>query len=304
MRDNPSPLMMHSPQIPQYATFQQSPPQGKKESQRGPSALVGIKEEKLPPSSVMRSEPFSPAMRQDSHKHPETKPTMPGHSQQRADMKPLESSRPVIRSSEQSGPPPSMQDKDKFRQEPKTPVAPKKDVKLKNMGSWASLAQKSTSAPSSGLKSSSDSFEQFRRAAREKEEREKALKAQAEQAEKDRQRREQENKMRGRDDEESMESARRSQEEPRRRSEQQQVQPPQQQHQTQSQPQNPAQPPSAPQPSQAPPQSPASSQSALDQQRELARRREQERRRREAMAATIDMNFQSDLMAIFEENLF
>ncbi len=148
-----------------------------------------------------------------------------------ADMKLHESSRPVIRSSEQSGPPPSKQDKEKFRQEPKTPVAPKKvqvggrdnficytfqwiqwfwnglfyvtmphnvssfgaqDVKLKNMGSWASLAQKSTSAPSSGLKSSSDSFEQFRRVAREKEEREKALKAQAEQAEKDRLRREQE----------------------------------------------------------------------------------------------------------------
>lgn len=41
-------------------------------------------------------------------------------------MKPLESSRPVIRSSEQSDPPPSMQDKEKFRHEPKTPVAPKK----------------------------------------------------------------------------------------------------------------------------------------------------------------------------------
>uniref|UniRef100_A0A8C1VVR1 Bromodomain containing 4 n=1 Tax=Cyprinus carpio TaxID=7962 RepID=A0A8C1VVR1_CYPCA len=296
MRDNPSPLMMHSPQISQYGLVHQSPPQAKKEPQQGPSVLGGIKEEKLPPSPVMRGEPFSPAMRQDPHKHPESKPTMP-------DMKPLESSRPVIRSSEQSGPPPSMQDKEKFKQEPKTPVAPKKDVKLKNMGSWASLAQKSTSAPSSGLKSSSDSFEQFRRVAREKEEREKALKAQAEQAEKDRLRREQE-KLRGRDEEDSIETSRRPQEEPRRRPEQQQVQPPQQQHQNQPQAQNPAQPPSAPQPSQGPPQSPAASQSALDQQRELARRREQERRRREAMAATIDMNFQSDLMAIFEENLF
>uniref|UniRef100_A0A8C1SIU5 Bromodomain containing 4 n=1 Tax=Cyprinus carpio TaxID=7962 RepID=A0A8C1SIU5_CYPCA len=306
MRDNPSPLMMHSPQMSQYALVHPSPPQvPKKEPQQGPSALGSIKEEKLPPSPVMRGEPFSPAMRQDPHKHPESKPTMPGHSQQKADMKPLESSRPVIRSSEQSGPPPSMQDKEKFKQEPKTPVAPKKvqDVKLKNMGSWASLAQKSTSAPSSGLKSSSDSFEQFRRAAREKEEREKALKAQAEQAEKDRLRREQE-KLRGRDEEDSIETSRRPQEEPRRRQEQQQVQPPQQQHQTQPPAQNPAQPPSAPQPSQGPPQSPAASQSALDQQRELARRREQERRRREAMAATIDMNFQSDLMAIFEENLF
>lgn len=60
------------------------------------------------------------------------------------------------------------------------------------MGSWASLAQKFTSAPLSAVKSSSDSFEQFRRAAREKEEREKALKAQAEQAERDKLRREQE----------------------------------------------------------------------------------------------------------------
>lgn len=41
-------------------------------------------------------------------------------------MKPLDTSRPVIRSSDQSGPPPTMPDKDKFKQEPKTPVAPKK----------------------------------------------------------------------------------------------------------------------------------------------------------------------------------
>lgn len=42
------------------------------------------------------------------------------------DMKPLDTSRPVIRSSDHSGPPPTMPDKDKFKQEPKTPVAPKK----------------------------------------------------------------------------------------------------------------------------------------------------------------------------------
>lgn len=41
-------------------------------------------------------------------------------------MKPLDTSRPVIRSSDHSGPPPTMPDKDKFKQEPKTPVAPKK----------------------------------------------------------------------------------------------------------------------------------------------------------------------------------
>ncbi|XP_060798545.1 bromodomain-containing protein 4 isoform X3 [Neoarius graeffei] len=313
LRENPSPLMIHSPQISQYPpVVHQSPPQNlqpKKEPQRGPPALGPLKEEKQPSSPVMRSESFSPPIRQEPHKQPENKTHIPGHGQQRPDMKPLDtSSRPVIRSSDQSGPPPTMPDKDKFKQEPKTPVAPKKvqDVKLKNMGSWASLAQRSTSTPSSAVKSSSDSFEQFRRAAREKEEREKALKAQAEQAEKDRLRREQE-KQRGRDDEDSMEVARRPHEEQRRRSEHQQAQapPPQQQHQAPSQtPNQQPQTPSATQPSQPPPQSPASSQSALDQQREMARRREQERRRREAMAATIDMNFQSDLMAIFEENLF
>ena len=60
------------------------------------------------------------------------------------------------------------------------PLSPSQEVKLKNMGSWASLAQRSQSTPTSAVRSSSDSFEQFRRAAREKE-REKQLKAQAEQ---------------------------------------------------------------------------------------------------------------------------
>ncbi|KAM9472796.1 bromodomain-containing protein 4-like isoform 7-T8 [Salvelinus alpinus] len=311
LRENPSPIMMHSPHLPQYPPItHQSPPhnlQPKKE-QRAPPALVGLKEEKLPPSPVMRGgEPFSPAMRQDPHKHPDchSKPSLPGHAQQ--NVKSMDSSRPVIRSSEPSAPPSSsLPDKDKFKQEPKTPVAPKKDVKLKNMGSWASLAQKPTSAPLSAVKSSSDSFEQFRRAAREKEEREKALKAQAEQAERDKLRREQE-KLRGRDrdDEDIVEpqqQSRRVHEEPRsRRLEQQQhIQAPQPQQQPQA-PAPQAQPAALPQPPQAPtPPQP----SAQDQQRELARRREQERRRREAMAATIDMNFQSDLMAIFEENLF
>lgn len=41
-------------------------------------------------------------------------------------MKSMDSSRPVIRSSEPSGPPPSLPDKDKFKQESKTPTAPKK----------------------------------------------------------------------------------------------------------------------------------------------------------------------------------
>ena len=42
----------------------------------------------------------------------------------------------------------------------------------------------------------------------------------------------------------------------------------------------------------------------LDQQRELAQKQEQKQRRREATASTVDVNFQSDLLSIFEENLF
>ncbi|XP_061567461.1 bromodomain-containing protein 4 isoform X2 [Cololabis saira] len=304
MRDNPSPLMMHSPQLPQYPPVShQSPPHNMQPKKRAPGNQGAIKEEKLPPSPVMR-EQFNPAARPDHLKHPENKPTQPGHGQQ--NVRSIDSSRPVIRSSEPSGPPSSLQEKDKFKHEPKTPIAPKKvqEVKLKNMGSWASLAQKSTSTPSSAVKSSSDSFEQFRRAAREKEEREKALKAQAEQAEKDRLRREQD-KLRGRDEEDLMEPSRRVHEEPRRRLEPQHVQTP---SQPQQQPQQQVQPEPQPAAIQQPPQPPTppqpSAQNPLDQQRELARRREQERRRREAMAATIDMNLQSELMAIFEENLF
>ena len=140
------------------------------------------------------------------------------------DLKPLDGSRPGSRLLDSPAPPCSQPDI-KVKQEPKTPIAPKKtqvcmrwkstphlvsplfsltfsfstflltspsfllllsqEVKLKNMGSWASLAQRSQSTPASSVRSSSDSFEQFRRAAREKEEREKQLKAQAEQARKE-----------------------------------------------------------------------------------------------------------------------
>ncbi|KAF1555510.1 Bromodomain testis-specific protein, partial [Eudyptes schlegeli] len=50
-------------------------------------------------------------------------------------------------------------------------------------------------------------------------------------------------------------------------------------------------------------QLPKAQQRALIQDRNLARKMEQERRRREAMACTIDMNLQSDIMASFEEYL-
>uniref|UniRef100_A0A4X2MER7 Bromodomain protein 4 C-terminal domain-containing protein n=2 Tax=Vombatus ursinus TaxID=29139 RepID=A0A4X2MER7_VOMUR len=280
----------------------QSPPQQnvqpKKQELRAASVvqsqpLVVVKEEKIH-SPIIRNEPFGPSLRQDPPKHPENIKA-PVHIPQRPEIKPLDVGRPVIRPPEQSAPPPVGQDKDKQKQEPKTPVAPKKDLKIKNMGSWASLVQKHPTTPSSTAKSSSDSFEQFRRAAREKEEREKALKAQAEHAEKEKERlRREQERMRSREEEDALEQARRAHEEVRRRQEQQQQRSEQQQPPV-------AAASSAPQAQSSQPQA---SQSMLDQQRELARKREQERRRREAMAATIDMNFQSDLLAIFEENLF
>ncbi|KAL7845077.1 hypothetical protein AOLI_G00232690 [Acnodon oligacanthus] len=152
------------------------------------------------------------------------------------------------------------------------------EMKVKSMGSWASLAQRPASSSSSGsslARSSSDSFEQFRRVAREKEERERALQAERER-ERERVRREHD-KLR----EEVYEEVHKVQCES--------LTPPQRPSQT---------PPPQPQ------AQPRSNTPTTDHQRELLRRREQERRRREAMAATIDMNFQSDLMAIFEENLF
>ncbi|NXW29228.1 BRDT protein, partial [Phaetusa simplex] len=50
-------------------------------------------------------------------------------------------------------------------------------------------------------------------------------------------------------------------------------------------------------------QLPKAQQHTVVQDRNLARKMEQERRRREAMACTIDMNLQSDIMASFEEYL-
>ncbi|XP_061882435.1 bromodomain-containing protein 4-like isoform X1 [Entelurus aequoreus] len=288
LRDSPSPLMMHSPLMPHFQTG--SPSQIKKNDQR--SNLVGVREEKPSHSPVLPPSPFSPAMRLDTQK-PESK--------HKLEVKSSDGSRSISRLPDTLVQPCPQQDT-KVKQESKTSVGPKRtpDVKLKNMGSWASLAQRSQSTPASAVRSSSDSFEQFRRAAREKEEREKQLKAQAEQA-----RREQE-KLR-RDDEDTVEHSRRTQDDGRRRHEQLQQQQQQQQSPLAATPpastpptQSPQAPPIQPP---APPPTSSAAQNALDQQREMARRREQERRRREA-TDTIDINFQSDLMASFEENLF
>lgn len=120
-----------------------------------------VKEEKMH-SPVIRNETFSPPLRQDPPKHPESiKPPahipqseserpggsageLPGKSATGrprgpaaqpltvtlvvagTEMKPMEGGRPVIRPPEQNAPPPGVQDKDRQKQEPKTPVAPKK----------------------------------------------------------------------------------------------------------------------------------------------------------------------------------
>ncbi|KAM9793067.1 bromodomain-containing protein 4-like [Neosynchiropus ocellatus] len=280
LREAPSPMMIHSPQMPLFHSGgQQSPTLNKKHDQR--PNMVTVKEEKASHSPVLPPSPFSPAMRVDSHK-----------TDNKQNLKPSDGPRSSSRLPDSLAPS-SFQQDSKIKQEPKTPTAQKKsqDVKLKNMGSWASLAQRSQFTQASTLRSSSDSFEQFRRAAREKEERERQMKAEQARREQEKQRR---------DDDESVEHTRRPQEDVRRRQETQSPlapTPPASTTPTHS----PQAPPSQ---TQAPPPSASTAQNALDQQRELARRREQERRRREAMADTIDINFQSDLMAIFEENLF
>ncbi|KAI4888193.1 hypothetical protein NFI96_018644, partial [Prochilodus magdalenae] len=251
-----------------------SPPVSSQQKKR-----VLVKQERLRSSPVSLSE------------------TKPSHSG--TDRKPVESL--GLRPSDVPTPPPSVQDK--IKHEAKTPIAPKKEMKMKSMGSWASLAQRPASSSGSSLaRSSSDSFEQFRRAAREKEERERALQAERERA-------------------------RREHHKPREEVSEEVRKPPSESH---------APPPQAiqtppPQPQAQPQAPPPSNTPSTDYQRKLLRMREQERRRREAvrhtahttkacmgvpdpvphtcmtdalMAATIDMNFQSDLMAIFEENLF
>ncbi|KAL4648753.1 bromodomain-containing protein 4-like [Arapaima gigas] len=291
LRKSPSPVMVQSPQVPQYPSIAHLSPshmqQPKKHALATPLSMPVKEEKDLSPPPVLRAEPFSPPLHLEPLKGLESKEPCPPRSELKAQEGLRTTGRPL-------DPTPS----DKVKSEVKTPVAPKKDVKLKNMGSWASLVQKPATAPSAAPRPSSDSFEQFRRAAREKEEREKALKAQAEQAERERLRREQD-KLRARDEDDTLEQTRRAHEEVCCR----QDPTPHVQGAQQAQLPTP-QPAQLPQTTTGPQTLPMAAQSPVDQQRELARRREQERRRREAMEATIDMNFQSDLMAIFEENLF
>lgn len=73
--------------------------------------MVGVKEEKASHSPVLPPSPFSPTLRQDLHK-PDTK-----------HLKTLEGPRPGPRLSDLAAPP---QQDSKIKQEPKTPIAPKK----------------------------------------------------------------------------------------------------------------------------------------------------------------------------------
>ncbi|GFU61516.1 bromodomain-containing protein 2 [Nephila pilipes] len=178
------------------------------------------------------------------------------------------------------------------------PTTKKVESKLKNFGSWSSLAQTAANSPStsnatSALKSNAtmDSFQQFKNKAREKADKQRQLveqqelrRHQKEQAEKERIRLERE-RLRAQEEEEALERARR----------------------TQQQQQKEVSVANKTQENRSPPgvnaNSPAAPQTTAISEREELRRLEQEKRRREARASHIDMNRQSDIMATFEENL-
>ncbi|XP_078416907.1 bromodomain-containing protein 3-like [Cetorhinus maximus] len=168
----------------------------------------------------------------------------------------------------------------KLTLEAKTSLVPKKEIEVKNANSWASLGKMMITTPSI-IKSSSESFKLFRKAAIEKEQREKALKAQEEMKRCHLEQTESEQKkmaseqQREKEKESIVEESQRAQDEVDEKCAEQKMQ---DEHEAQ--------------------------QESLEKERELARKKEQERRRREAMATTIDMNLQSDIMATFEENLY
>ncbi|XP_049270060.1 bromodomain-containing protein 3 isoform X9 [Rhipicephalus sanguineus] len=173
------------------------------------------------------------------------------------------------------------------QQQQQHPVAPHStatrkqsgESKLKNYGSWSSLAQSAANSPGQALKTAQvkDSFQQFKKQAREKMDKQRQLfeaqeqRRQRELAEKERLRQEQE-KQRALPPRLAPSTSVTADEEEGRRVAA----------------------------AAAPPASPT--ENAVSE-RERQRLREQERRRREAMAGQIDMNRQSDIMATFEEML-
>ncbi|XP_075013159.1 bromodomain testis-specific protein [Calonectris borealis] len=150
--------------------------------------------------------------------------------------------------------------------EPKSKILPRKDTGFKNIVSWVSLCK--TMMLPAPIKTSADSFKQFRKAALKKRSGQaQDLKRPLVQAGKELQNLPQE-KERGHEGTglDAMADC-------------------------------------EPQKDQKSKQLPEAQRHTLIQDRNLARKMEQERRRREAMACTIDMNLQSDIMASFEEYL-
>ncbi|KAM6265379.1 bromodomain testis-specific protein [Spheniscus humboldti] len=171
-------------------------------------------------------------------------------------------------SQEQSHSTPNDKPNGKNVPEPKSKILPIKDTGFKNIDSWVSLCK--TMMLPAPIKTSAESFKQFRKAALKKRSGQaQELKRPLVQAERELQNLSQE-RERGREGTGSDAIA-----------------------VTDYEPQN----------QQKSKQLPKAQQRALVQDRNLARKMEQERRRREAMACTIDMNLQSDIMASFEEYL-
>ncbi|NXH78155.1 BRDT protein, partial [Hydrobates tethys] len=152
--------------------------------------------------------------------------------------------------------------------EPKSKILPRKDTGFKNIDSWVSLCK--TMMLPAPIKTSAESFRQFRKAALKKRSGQaQELKRPLVQAKKELQNLPQE-KERGHEGTGLDAMAATDCE-------------PQKDHKSK--------------------RLPEAQQHTLVQDRNLARKMEQERRRREAMACTIDMNLQSDIMASFEEYL-
>ncbi|NXK22303.1 BRDT protein, partial [Arenaria interpres] len=150
--------------------------------------------------------------------------------------------------------------------EPKFKILSRKDTGFKNIDSWVSLCK--TMMLPAPIKTSAESFRQFRKAAlKKRSEQAQELKRPLVQAEREQQNlpQEQESGHEGT----GLDAMAATDCESQKKQKSKQL--------------------------------PEAQQHTLIQDRNLARKMEQERRRREAMACTIDMNLQSDIMASFEE---
>ncbi|XP_060723813.1 bromodomain testis-specific protein isoform X7 [Tachysurus vachellii] len=158
------------------------------------------------------------------------------------------------------------------------PSIAKTEIVLKHADSWTILGKMTASAPAT-TRSSKESFQQFRKAAMEKEERERARKLQLEAG-----------RERSSLDKSSLT--------PQLSKAKPEIQASRTESESAELPIMAAilDQPKIPEPS-------TPTQCSMDRDREMARKREQERRRREALAGTIDMTMQHEIMATFEKNL-